>query len=68
VKAFLDRKDPSAQRWLQSFTIKDDLETIDVKFWHKSQKHLNAYSNLSVRDGHFYYGSPVRHCWNITAF
>ncbi|KAF9964341.1 hypothetical protein BGZ70_006602 [Mortierella alpina] len=48
VKAFPDRKDPSAQRWLQSFTIKDDLETIDVKFWHKSQEHLNAYSNISL--------------------
>ncbi|KAF9983790.1 hypothetical protein BGZ75_004753 [Mortierella antarctica] len=48
VKAFPDRKDPSAQRWLQSFTIKDDLETIDVKFWHKSQEHLKAYSNISL--------------------
>ncbi|KAF9953671.1 hypothetical protein BGZ72_005249 [Mortierella alpina] len=48
VKAFPDRKDPSAQRWLQSFTIKDDLETIDVKFWHKSQEHLNVYSNISL--------------------
>ncbi|KAF9560085.1 hypothetical protein EC968_006360 [Mortierella alpina] len=50
-----DRKDPSSQRWLQSFTIKDDLETIDVKFWHKSQEHLNAYSNIAL--------DQVLHVW-----
>ncbi|KAF9287049.1 hypothetical protein BGZ68_002317 [Mortierella alpina] len=55
VKAFPDRKDPSAQRWLQSFTIKDDLETIDVKFWHKSQEHLNACSNISASAGQLRY-------------
>ncbi|KAG0256774.1 hypothetical protein BG011_004322 [Mortierella polycephala] len=48
VKAFLDRKDPGKQRWLQSFTIKDDVDTIDVKYWHKTQEHLNACSNISL--------------------
>ncbi|KAF9178254.1 hypothetical protein BGZ51_007909 [Haplosporangium sp. Z 767] len=48
VKTFLDRKDSGKQRWLQSFTIKDDVDTIDVKYWHKTQEHLNACSSISL--------------------
>jgi len=48
VKAFPDRFDSSKRRWLLTFTIKDDVDTIDIKFWHKSQEHLNSYSNITV--------------------
>ncbi|KAG0210784.1 hypothetical protein BGX33_004706 [Mortierella sp. NVP41] len=48
VKAFPNKWDPTKQTWLQSFTIKDDLDTIDVKFWHKTQEHLSRYSHITL--------------------
>ncbi|KAF9401390.1 hypothetical protein BGX21_001817 [Mortierella sp. AD011] len=47
VKSFTDKRD-SKQRWIQSFTIKDDRDTIEVKIWHKTQEHLDSYSNISL--------------------
>ncbi|KAG0312641.1 hypothetical protein BGZ99_009359 [Dissophora globulifera] len=55
VKAFPDRGDSQKLRWIQSFTIKDDLDTIDVKFWHKTQDHLDSYS--------FIFLNQVVHIW-----
>ncbi|KAG0301464.1 hypothetical protein BGZ98_008336 [Dissophora globulifera] len=55
VKAFPDRGDSQKLRWIQSFTIKDDLDTIDVKFWHKTQDHLDSYSFISL--------NQVVHIW-----
>ncbi|KAG0054922.1 hypothetical protein BGZ83_010047 [Gryganskiella cystojenkinii] len=48
IKAFPDKFDTTKQRWLQSFTIKDDFDSIDVKFWHKSQEHLDLYSQITL--------------------
>ncbi|KAF9941412.1 hypothetical protein BGZ65_003602 [Modicella reniformis] len=56
VKAFPDKKDPNKQRWLQSFIIKDDHDTIEVKFWHKTQEHLNMYTFISL--------DQVVHVWS----
>ncbi|KAG0007341.1 hypothetical protein BGZ80_004792 [Entomortierella chlamydospora] len=47
IKSFTDKRD-SKQRWIQSFTIKDDRDTIEVKIWHKTQEHLDSYSNISL--------------------
>ncbi|KAF8924292.1 hypothetical protein BGZ58_001956 [Dissophora ornata] len=48
VKAFPDRSDPGKHKWLLSFTIKDDLDTIDIKFWHKTKEHLDSYSHITL--------------------
>ncbi|KAH7042427.1 hypothetical protein BKA57DRAFT_125160 [Linnemannia elongata] len=48
IKAFPNKWDSSKQTWLMSFTIKDDCDTIDVKFWHKTQEHLQRYSHLTL--------------------
>ncbi|KAF9349828.1 hypothetical protein BGX26_011915 [Mortierella sp. AD094] len=48
VKSFTDKRDNNKQRWIQSFTIKDDRGTIEVKIWHKTQEHLDSYSNISL--------------------
>ncbi|GJJ72604.1 hypothetical protein EMPS_04962 [Entomortierella parvispora] len=46
IKAFPDKFDSNKRRWLLTFTIKDDSDTIDIKFWHKSREHLNSYLNI----------------------
>ncbi|KAF9585384.1 hypothetical protein BGW38_002614 [Lunasporangiospora selenospora] len=48
VKSFPDSRDGTKTRWLQWFTIKDDLDTTEVKYWHKTQDHLNLYSDITV--------------------
>ncbi|KAK3830219.1 MAG: hypothetical protein JOS17DRAFT_791443 [Linnemannia elongata] len=48
IKAFPNKWNSSKQTWLMSFTIKDDCDTIDVKFWHKTQEHLQLYSHLTL--------------------
>ncbi|KAF9105743.1 hypothetical protein BGX27_009480 [Mortierella sp. AM989] len=46
VKSYTDKRDNNRQRWIQSFTIKDDRDTIEVKIWHKTQEHLDSYSDI----------------------
>ncbi|KAK3827060.1 MAG: hypothetical protein J3R72DRAFT_479221 [Linnemannia gamsii] len=48
IKAFPNKWDSTKQTWLMSFTIKDDSDTIDVKFWHKTQEHLARYSHITL--------------------
>ncbi|KAI1293284.1 hypothetical protein EDD11_008449 [Mortierella claussenii] len=48
VKAFTDKRDGNKQRWIQSFTIKDNMDTIEVKLWHKSPEHVDSYSHISL--------------------
>ncbi|KAG0374691.1 hypothetical protein BGX24_010075 [Mortierella sp. AD032] len=48
IKAFPNKWDSTKQTWLMSFTIKDDSDTIDVKFWHKTQEHLTRYSHITL--------------------
>jgi hypothetical protein len=49
IKVFPNKWDPTKQTWLMSFTIKDDCDTIDVKFWHKTQEHLQRYTHVTVK-------------------
>ncbi|KAG0221770.1 hypothetical protein BGX31_009567 [Mortierella sp. GBA43] len=48
VKAFSDKRDSGKQKWIQTFIIKDDHGTIEVKLWHKSKEHLDAYAFISL--------------------
>ncbi|KAF9909819.1 hypothetical protein EC991_007990 [Linnemannia zychae] len=48
VKAFPNKWDSKKQTWLMSFTIKDDSDTIAVKFWHKTQEHLGRYAHITL--------------------
>ncbi|KAF9119937.1 hypothetical protein BGW39_011797 [Mortierella sp. 14UC] len=48
VKAFPNKWDSTKQTWLMSFTIKDDFDTIEVKFWHKTQEHLGRYAHITL--------------------
>ncbi|KAG0297603.1 hypothetical protein BGZ96_005706 [Linnemannia gamsii] len=48
IKAFPNKWDSTKQTWLMSFTIKDDYDTIDVKFWHKTKEHLQRYSHITL--------------------
>ncbi|KAG0265062.1 hypothetical protein BGZ95_003431 [Linnemannia exigua] len=48
IKAFPNKWNSSKQTWLMSFIIKDDSDTIDVKFWHKTQEHLSRYTHITV--------------------
>ncbi|KAF8928180.1 hypothetical protein BGZ47_001769 [Haplosporangium gracile] len=48
IKAFWNKWDPTKQTWLMSFTIKDDCDTIDVKFWYKTQEHLQRFSHITL--------------------
>lgn len=43
-----DKKESNKMRWLQSFTIKDDLDTIEVTFWHNTREHLEMNSGITV--------------------
>ncbi|KAF9422057.1 hypothetical protein BGZ76_003827 [Entomortierella beljakovae] len=47
VKEFKDKRE-NKQKWIQSFTIKDDRDTIEVKIWHKTQEHMNSFSHLTL--------------------
>ncbi|KAF9314760.1 hypothetical protein BG003_003873, partial [Podila horticola] len=48
VKAIPDKKDSNKVRWLQSFAIKDDLDTIEVTFWHNTREHLEMNSDIAL--------------------
>ncbi|KAF9205859.1 hypothetical protein BGZ49_003414 [Haplosporangium sp. Z 27] len=48
VKEYIDKKDGNKQRWIQSFTMKDDYDTIEVKIWHKSKEHRDSYAHISL--------------------
>ncbi|KAG0359501.1 hypothetical protein BG005_000661 [Podila minutissima] len=50
-KAFVaipDKKELNKTRWLQSFTIKDDVDTIEVTFWHNTREHLEMNSGITL--------------------
>ncbi|KAG0083477.1 hypothetical protein BGZ93_001783 [Podila epicladia] len=50
-KAFVampDKKESNKTRWLQSFTIKDDDDTIEVTFWHNTREHLERNSGITL--------------------
>ncbi|KAF9973618.1 hypothetical protein BGZ73_003140 [Actinomortierella ambigua] len=42
-KPYKDKRSPSQTLWVQTLTIKDELDSIDVKIWHRSQDHVNQY-------------------------
>ncbi|KAG0038103.1 hypothetical protein BGZ82_001117 [Podila clonocystis] len=48
VKTLPDKKESNKIRWLQSFTIKDDLDTIEVTFWHNTREHLEMNSGITL--------------------
>ncbi|KAG0017798.1 hypothetical protein BGZ81_010532 [Podila clonocystis] len=48
VKTLPDKKESNKIRWLQSFTIKDDLDTIEVAFWHNTREHLEMNSGITL--------------------
>ncbi|KAF9376166.1 hypothetical protein CPB97_011000 [Podila verticillata] len=48
VKAIPDKYESNKMRWLQSFTIKDDLDTIEVAFWHNTREHLEMNSGITL--------------------
>ncbi|KAG0337510.1 hypothetical protein BG004_007613 [Podila humilis] len=58
VKALPDKNDSGKTQWLQTFTIKDDLDTIDVSFWHKTSEHLQMWSGIVL--------DQVVHIWTDT--
>ncbi|KAF9897641.1 hypothetical protein BX616_005232 [Lobosporangium transversale] len=48
AKVFADKRDNNKLRWLQTFAIKDEYDTVEVKFWHKTEEHLERNSNIML--------------------